>query len=73
MIITASCCFRAGELNQDKLQEIIAIVQNPKAFKVPNWFLNRQKDLKNGHYMQVTSNQVDSKLREDIERLKKIR
>lgn len=48
-------------------------MQNPKAFKVPNWFLNRQKDLKNGHYMQVTSNQVDSKLREDIERLKKIR
>ncbi|CRK97825.1 CLUMA_CG011201, isoform A [Clunio marinus] len=38
-----------------------------------NWFLNRQKDIIDGKYSQLTSSLVDSKLREDLERLKKIR
>ncbi|KAL9271958.1 Small ribosomal subunit protein uS13z/uS13y/uS13x-like protein [Drosera capensis] len=36
-------------------------------------FLNRQKDYKDGKYSQVVSNQLDMKLRDDLERLKKIR
>ncbi len=52
---------------------MIAIVSNPKAFKIPDWFLNRQRDWKTGKSSQATSNVVDTKLREDLERLKKIR
>ena len=52
---------------------MIAIVNNPKTFKVPDWFLNRQRDWKTGKSSQATANNVDSKLREDLERLKKIR
>jgi small subunit ribosomal protein S18e len=63
----------AGELTQEKLEEVIAIVSNPKAFKIPDWFLNRQRDWKTGKSSQATSNVVDTKLREDLERLKKIR
>ncbi len=51
----------------------MAIVANPKNFKIPNWFLNRQKDFKDGSFSQITSSALDSKLREDLERLKKIR
>jgi len=40
---------------------------------VPKWFLNRQKDYRDGKYSQVTSTNIDSKLRDDLERLKKIR
>ena len=46
---------------------------NPRQYKIPDWFLNRQKDIKDGKYSQVVSNALDSKIREDFERLKKIR
>jgi small subunit ribosomal protein S18e len=48
-------------------------MQNPAQFKIPAWFLNRQKDIVDGKNSQILSNGVDSKLREDLERLKKIR
>ncbi|UZJ52725.1 hypothetical protein CBS101457_002045 [Exobasidium rhododendri] len=64
---------RAGELNSDELERIVQILQNPAEFKIPTWFLNRQKDIVDGKHGQLLSNGVDSKLRDDIERLKKIR
>ncbi|CAO2594232.1 40S ribosomal protein S18 [Lemmus lemmus] len=45
---------------------------NLQQYKIPDWFLNRQKDVKDGKYSQVLANGLD-KLREDLERLKKIR
>merc|ERR1712029_1150437 len=42
-------------------------------YKIPNWFLNRQKDIKGGKTGQVMANFLDNKLREDLERLKNIR
>ena len=63
----------AGELNSDELERIVTIIQNPTQFKIPTWFLNRQKDIVDGKNYQILSNGVDSKLRDDLERLKKIR
>ena len=48
-------------------------VQNPRQYKIPDWFLNRQRDIKDGKTTQVMANILDNKLREDLERLKKIR
>lgn len=31
----------------------MTIVANPRAYKIPDWFLNRQKDVKDGRYSQV--------------------
>ncbi|KAK4055321.1 ribosomal 40S subunit protein S18B [Microbotryomycetes sp. JL201] len=64
---------RAGELNPDELERLVTIIQNPTQFKIPQWFLNRQKDWIDGRYTQLLSNGLDSKMREDLERLKKIR
>jgi len=64
---------RAGDLNSDELERIVTIIQNPTQFKIPTWFLNRQKDIIDGKDSQILSNGVDSKLRDDLERLKKIR
>ena len=63
--------------------------QNPRQYKIPDWFLNRQRDIKDGktnqvmlsllealgtmQFVQVMANVLDNKLREDLERLKKIR
>lgn len=64
---------RAGELTNDELERVVTIMQNPRQYKIPDWFLNRQKDIKDGKYSQVIANGLDNKFREDLERLKKIR
>lgn len=28
-------------------------MQNPRQYKIPDWFLNRQKDIKDGKFSQV--------------------
>merc|ERR1712205_162817 len=61
---------RAGELTSEEIDRIVTIIQNPRQFKIPEWFLNRRKDYKDGKYTQVVSNIMDAKLREDLERLK---
>merc|ERR1711881_487822 len=64
---------RAGELSEEEVDRIITIMQNPRQYKIPDWFLNRQKDIKDGKFSQVLANSLDNKLREDLERLKKIK
>merc|ERR1712244_75389 len=64
---------RAGELSDEEVERIITVMPTPRQYKIPDWFLNRQKDVKDGRYSQVLSNNLDNKLREDLERLKKIR
>ena len=64
---------RAGELSAAELESLMVIVSNPRQFRIPDWFLNRKKDFKDGKFTQLVSNQLDTKLRDDIERLKKIR
>ncbi|THC90230.1 hypothetical protein EYZ11_010311 [Aspergillus tanneri] len=59
---------------QPKLTNLLSpIAPNPTQYKIPTWFLNRQRDITDGKDSQVLSNGLDSKLREDLERLKKIR
>ncbi|XP_068149424.1 LOW QUALITY PROTEIN: small ribosomal subunit protein uS13-like [Drosophila tropicalis] len=65
---------RAGECTEEEVDKVVTIITNPLQYKVvPNWFLNRQKDIIDGKYSQLTSSNLDSKLRDDLERLKKIR
>lgn len=60
-------------MTADEIEKLVAIIQNPRQFKIPDWFLNRQKDWKTGKTSQSSSQAVDQRLREDLERLKKIR
>lgn len=71
--IMLNCFSSAGELTSDELERIVLIMQNPRQYKVPDWFLNRQKDIKDGKYSHLLANGVDNAMREDLERLKKIR
>ncbi|XP_045625084.1 small ribosomal subunit protein uS13 isoform X3 [Procambarus clarkii] len=64
---------RAGEMTEEEVEKIVTIMSNPRQYKIPDWFLNRQKDIKDGKYSQVMSNNLETKLREDLERMKKIR
>lgn len=48
-------------------------MQHPQQFKIPLWFLNRRKDFTTGQNKQLIGNQLVAQLREDLQRLKKIR
>ena len=51
----------------------IFVINGRIDYNIPKWFLNRQRDIKEGTFNQLISNALDTKLREDLERLKKIR
>ncbi|OEL19065.1 hypothetical protein BAE44_0019916, partial [Dichanthelium oligosanthes] len=60
-------------LMPEELERLMMVVVNSRKFKVSHKFLNRKKDYKNGRFSQIVSNTLDINLRDDIERLKKIR
>eukprot|EP00940_MAST-03C_sp_MAST-3C-sp2_P000674 g674.t1 len=64
---------RAGTLTQEEIDKIVAIIEDPLKFKIPTWFLNRQRDPVTGKTCQLHAQQIAASLREDLERLKKIR
>ncbi|KNC53247.1 40S ribosomal protein S18 [Thecamonas trahens ATCC 50062] len=64
---------RAGELTPEEVEKVVDIITDPMKFNIPEYFFNRQRDFATGKTMQLYSNNVDMKLREDLERLRKIR
>lgn len=46
---------RAGELKVEELEALMEIVANPQQYKIPTYFLNRQKDYKDGKNLQMTA------------------
>ena len=64
---------RAGELTPEEVDKVVAVINNPLAYNIPQWFLNRQKDIHTGQYKQIVANNLQAALREDINDLKKMR
>ena len=64
---------RAGTLSNEEIEKLVAIINNPKQFKVPDWMVNRQKDYATGKSSHTVVNVLIGNTRSDIERLKKIR
>jgi small subunit ribosomal protein S18e len=56
-----------------QVEKVITVLNNPRQYKIPDWFLNRQRDIKDGKFSHVMANNLESKMRDDLERLKKIR
>merc|ERR1719484_311148 len=54
---------RAGELTPEEINKIVAVISNPTQFRIPSWYLNRQRDYKDGKTFQLFANTVDTKLR----------
>ncbi|OEL17566.1 hypothetical protein BAE44_0021415, partial [Dichanthelium oligosanthes] len=59
-------------LTPKELKWLMTVVANPRQFKVSDWFFNR-KDYKDGGPSGDVTDTLDMKLRDDLERLKKIR
>ena len=64
---------RAGEMTEQEIEKVNDILARPTDYNIPKWFLNRQRDIREGTWSQLISNQLDTKLRDDLERMKKIK
>merc|ERR1711865_340968 len=64
---------RAGELDVNEINKVVAVLSNPLQFKVPHYMLNRQRDIKDGKHNHAYTSELDRKLREDLERMKRCR
>lgn len=63
---------KIGNLSDEKIEELQKIVQNIDN-QLPPWMLNRRKDIETGKDIHIISNEIPRYLRDDINRLKKIR
>lgn len=62
---------KIGDLSEEKIKEIENFIKNPEG--VPKWILNRRKDLITGKDTHLVGGDLELKIKEDIEFLKKIR
>jgi len=56
---------------EDEIKVVNDIIARPTEYNIPKWFLNRQKDPREGTWAQLISNNLDTRLREDLERMRK--
>ena len=64
---------RCGTLTDPEIEKVIDVVSKPLEYDIPAWFLNRKKDVKEGTDTQQVANNWDTKIREDLERMKKMK
>jgi small subunit ribosomal protein S18e len=64
---------RAGELSEEQLEKIVDVCSNPLNYSIPEWFLNRKRDPKEGKSSQMIANGIDTKLRDDLEKMKRMK
>lgn len=63
---------RIGTLPEEEIEAISAQVETIDEV-IPDWMLNRRKDVATGEDQHLLRQDLDSRLREDLNRLKKIR
>lgn len=64
---------RIGELGDTELAALEDAVANPSKYGVPSWMLNRRKDYETGEDLHFIGADLIFKVRQDIEREKKIK
>jgi small subunit ribosomal protein S18e len=64
---------RAGEYSTETWDTIAKIIAEPGAHGVPSWCFNRRRDYRTNEDMHISSNMLDTKIREDLEVMKKMR
>ena len=62
---------RSGEITEKEIATVNDILARPGEYNIPKWFMNRQKDPRNGTWSHVISNSMDTLMREDLERMRK--
>ncbi len=64
---------KIGYLSDNKINEIEEAVRNPEKYDVPEWMLNRRNDYETGKTVHLIESDLMMRLRDDLNRMKKIR
>ena len=64
---------RIGDLTDSQLEELEEIISNPKKYGIPDWMLNRKKDIETGENKHLISSDLDFQKKQDIKELIKIK
>jgi len=64
---------RIGYLTDAMVKKIEDVIANPLKYGIPPWALNRQKDVKTGEYKLLIGSDLVLTVREDVDRLKRIK
>ncbi|MFX1379637.1 MAG: 30S ribosomal protein S13 [Promethearchaeota archaeon] len=64
---------RIGAIGEKDLNKIEEIIMNPVENGVPNWMVNRPKDLRTGEDLHIIGNKLEITVRRDVDRMKKIK
>ncbi len=64
---------RIGAIPEKDLNKIEEIILDPVENGIPNWMVNRPKDLRTGKDLHLIANKLDLSLKNDIDRMKKIK
>ncbi|MBR9692730.1 30S ribosomal protein S13 [Candidatus Woesearchaeota archaeon] len=64
---------RAGELSESEVAKLTEAVKNPEAMGIPNWMLNRRKDLETGEDKHLILSDIDFALEQDKKREMKLK
>ncbi|MGI0100995.1 MAG: 30S ribosomal protein S13 [Nitrosotalea sp.] len=59
-----------GFLTESQVEEIEKAMRNPSSANIPQWFLNRRKDMDSGNDLHLITSDIDFNVRNDVEREK---
>ncbi len=62
-----------GNIREDEDKILEDIIQNPKKYGIPEWYLNRRKDFETGKDKHAVMSDLDLALRKNKQRLAKIK
>lgn len=63
---------KLGDLDEDEIEEIEQILENPEDYGLPAYIFNRRRDLETGEDLHLTTADIEMKEQFDIRREKKI-
>ena len=64
---------RIGAMAEKDLNEIEEVLLDPIAHGIPPWMVNRKKDFRTGDNLHFLGNRLDLQVKQDIDRMKRIR
>jgi len=64
---------RIGYLSEDEITKLEEALKNPEKYDIPHWMMNRRQDYETGQEKHLIEADLEMSLREDLNRLKKIR
>lgn len=64
---------RIGAVSEKDLNKLEEIILNPTENGIPDWMVNRKKDLRTGENLHYIGNQLEITVKRDIDRMKRIK